>query len=51
MWYQQSQAIWKRIVIGAILWFGITKFGKNRFLKNGMFDSHDASYRDTTAHM
>ena len=51
MWYNVSQAIWKRILIAIVLWFAIAKFGKRRYLNQGMFDSHDASYRDTTAHM
>ena len=51
MWYVVSQAMWKRIILAMFLWFGIAKFGKRRYLNQGMFDSHDASYRDTTAHM
>ena len=51
MWYGVQQAIWKRILVGLFLWFAIVKFGKRRYLNQGMFDSHDASYRDTTAHM
>ena len=51
MWYGVANAMWKRIIVMVFLWFGICKLGKHKFLNQGMKDSHDASYRDTTAHM
>jgi hypothetical protein len=33
-----------------VLWFFFTKIAKNKFMNQGKKDSHDASYRDTTAH-
>lgn len=51
MWYMVSQVLWRRVVILTILWFLVNKIFKRRLLNQGQWDSHDASYRDTTAHM
>ncbi len=51
MWYQVSSAIWKRILIMIGLWFFVTRFAKKRYMNQGMFDTHDAQYRDTPAHL
>ena len=51
MWYQVSSAMWKRVLIMIVLWFFVTRFAKNRYMNQGMFDSHDAQYRETPAHM
>ena len=47
--YLIADAIWKRILIGAGLWFVINKFAKAKYLNNGAKDSHDISFRDNTA--
>ena len=51
MWYQVSSAIWKRILAMIVLWFFVTRFAKGRYLNQGNFDSHDASFRETPAHL
>jgi len=51
MWYQVSSAMWKRILIMMGLWFVITRFAKKRYLNQGNFDTHDASFRETPAHL
>ncbi len=50
MWYNVSEGIWKRVLVMIALWFFFTKIAKGRFMNQGMTDSHDASFRDTTAH-
>ena len=51
MWYQVSQAIWKRLFIAIGLWFFVTRFANKRYMKKNNTDSHDAHWRDTAAHM
>ena len=51
MWYYVSDAMWKRIIAGIFLYFFITKVAKHKFMNNGAKDSHDASWRDVSAHM
>ena len=51
MWYMFSEALWKRLLIGTALFFLTTKIFKHKFANRGKKDSHDASYRDTTAHL
>ena len=51
MWYQVSQAIWKRIFVTIGLWFFVTRFANKRYMKKNNNDSHDAHWRDTAAHM
>jgi hypothetical protein len=51
MWYQVSSAMWKRLIAMIGLWFLITRFAKDRYLNQGNFDSHDAQYRETPAHL
>ena len=51
MWYLVSTALWKRILVMIGLWFFVTRVAKKRFMNQGMFDSHDAQYRETPAHM
>ena len=46
-----SNSLYKRVIFGVLLWFFINKMAKNRLLNNGAKDSHDVSFRDTTAHM
>jgi hypothetical protein len=50
MWYNVSESIWKRLLVMVALWFFFTKIAKRKYMNQGMFDSHDASLRDTTAH-
>ena len=47
--YLVQDALWKRIIVGVFLWFLVNKIAKKRFLNNGAKDSHDGSFRDTTA--
>mmetsp|Transcript_17480 Transcript_17480/g.22136 ORF Transcript_17480/g.22136 Transcript_17480/m.22136 type:complete len:139 (-) Transcript_17480:141-557(-) len=49
--YQINNALYKRIIAGIFLWFLVNKMAKQRFLNNGAKDSHEVSFRDTTAHM
>ena len=49
--YMISNSMYKRIIFGVLLWFFINKMAKKRLLNNGAKDSHDVSFRDTTAHM
>jgi|DEB0MinimDraft_12_1074336.scaffolds.fasta_scaffold23573_5 hypothetical protein len=51
MWYGVYRALWQRVLIAIPLWFFITRVAKHRYVKNFNVDSHDASFRDTTAHM
>lgn len=39
MWYQVSNAIWKRILIMIALWVFITRYAKKRYLNQGNFDT------------
>jgi hypothetical protein len=50
MWYQVSQALWKRLFAAVVMWFFFTKIAKHKFMNNGAKDSHDSSLRDTTGH-
>jgi hypothetical protein len=50
-WYNISNAMWKRILVGTVLWFFVTRFAKDRYMKKNNVDSHDAHWRDTAAHM
>lgn len=51
MWYQVSNAMWKRILIMFGLWIFVTRVAKNKYMNQGNFDTHDASFRETPAHM
>lgn len=53
MWYNVSNAMWKRILVGVGLWFFITRIARDKFInkKKNNVDSHDAHWRDTAAHM
>ena len=51
MWYQVSNAMWKRILIMFGLWIFVTRVAKNKYVNQGNFDTHDASFRETPAHM
>jgi hypothetical protein len=51
MWYQVSNAMWKRILIMFGLWIFVTRVAKKRYMNQGNFDTHDASFRETPAHM
>ena len=39
MWYQVSNALWKRIFVMIGLWFFVTRVAKDRFMNQGMKDS------------
>jgi hypothetical protein len=51
MWYQVSNAMWKRILIMFGLWIFVTRVAKGKYMNQGNFDTHDASFRETPAHM
>ena len=51
MWYQVSSAMWKRILIMMGLWVFVTRIAKKRYMNQGNFDTHDASFRETPAHL
>lgn len=51
MWYQVSNAIWKRLLISIGLWFFVTRIANAKFMKKNNVDSHDTHWRDTAAHM
>ena len=51
MWYMVFNALWKRMLIAIPLWLFVTRIAKDRFMKKNNVDSHDACFRDTTAHM
>lgn len=51
MWYMVYRAVWTRFLWGIPLWFFIKKFRRDKMLKKYNYDSHDANYRDVTAHM
>ena len=51
MWYMVYRSLWKRLLVGIALWFFINRFASKRYLKKYNNDSHDAHWRDTTAHM
>lgn len=51
MWYGAYRAMWSRILVAIPLWFLITRIFKDKWMKKNNTDSHDASYRDVTAHM
>ena len=45
MWYQVSNAMWKRICIGVALWFFVTRIANKRFMKKyNNADSVTAGY-------
>ncbi|CDW82525.1 UNKNOWN [Stylonychia lemnae] len=51
MWYMVTSAMWKRIIVLAVAWILVTRIFKKKYMNQGMFDTHDTSLRDTTAHM
>jgi hypothetical protein len=51
MWYNVSSAMWKRILVMIVLWFFVTRVAQRKYMNQGMFDSHDAQYRETPAHL
>ena len=51
MWYYVSQAMWKRICGGIVLWFFVNKIAKSRYMNNGPKDTHDGALSDVAAHM
>ena len=51
MWYQISQATWRRVLGMIFFYFLMTKILKKRYMNKGADDSHDTSYRDTTGLM
>lgn len=51
MWYQVSSAMWKRILLLIGMWIFVTRVAKARYMNQGNFDSHDAQFRETPAHL
>ena len=51
MWYGVYKAIWHRLLVAIPLWFFLTRIAKDKYMKKNNNDSHDASFRDVTAHM
>ena len=51
MWYGVSQALWRRILFISVFFIFVTRIKRDRFMKKYNNDSHDAHWRDTTAHM
>ena len=51
MWYNISNALWKRLFFLVFFFFFVTRVKKSRFMKKYNNDSHDAHWRDTAAHM
>ena len=52
MWYNVYIALWKRLFAGVGLYFFFTKIAKERYMKKATnTDTHDANWRETTAHM
>eukprot|EP00352_Strombidinopsis_acuminata_P006656 CAMPEP_0176356044 /NCGR_PEP_ID=MMETSP0126-20121128/13735_1 /TAXON_ID=141414 ORGANISM="Strombidinopsis acuminatum, Strain SPMC142" /NCGR_SAMPLE_ID=MMETSP0126 /ASSEMBLY_ACC=CAM_ASM_000229 /LENGTH=94 /DNA_ID=CAMNT_0017708969 /DNA_START=121 /DNA_END=405 /DNA_ORIENTATION=- len=49
--YGISDAIGKRILAMIAFWFFVQKIAHKKYMNQGNFDSHDASWRDTPAHM
>ena len=49
--YMLSSALWKRVMLGFVLFMFINKFAKHKYLNNGAKDSHEVSFRDNTAHL
>ena len=50
MWYQVSQALYKRIFAMIFLWFFFTKIAKQRFMTVQAKDSHETSMADHPAY-
>ena len=51
MWYSIANVVWKRMFFLIFFFFFVTRFQKKRLMKKYNNDSHDAHWRDTTAHM
>ena len=49
--YGIADAIGKRILYLIAFWFLVTKIFPRKYMNQGNFDSHDASWRDSPAHM
>eukprot|EP00997_Jenningsia_sp_PLL12_P010194 NODE_7369_length_459_cov_50.521951_g6536_i0.p1 GENE.NODE_7369_length_459_cov_50.521951_g6536_i0~~NODE_7369_length_459_cov_50.521951_g6536_i0.p1 ORF type:complete len:133 (+),score=36.54 NODE_7369_length_459_cov_50.521951_g6536_i0:35-433(+) len=50
MWATYSQALWRRFVLGCILFILITRFFKKQLLnQNPNYDSHDPNWRQAPA--
>jgi hypothetical protein len=39
MWYQVSQAMWKRLLVMILLWAFVTRFAKKKYMNQGNFDT------------
>lgn len=39
MWYQVSQAMWKRVLVMILLWAFVTRFAKKKYMNQGNFDT------------
>jgi len=50
MWYNIYNAAWKRMLVMVAFFFFVTRIDR-RYMKRQYSDSHDASFRDTPAHM
>ena len=44
MWYQVSNATWKRIFVMIGLWFFVTRVAKGKYMNQGMFDTYVELY-------
>jgi len=51
MWYNISEALWRRIIFLIGAWFLLNKVFKDRFMNRGQIDTHEAHFRENTAHM
>ena len=47
MWYQISEAMWRRILLLTVSFFFFTRINPKRYMKKYNNDSHDAHMRDT----
>lgn len=49
MWYIYFRGLCYRLAVATFLLFFLNRFGKDRFLKKHMTDSHDACFREVMA--
>jgi len=52
MWYNVSEAVWRRVFAFIVFWFLVVKVFKHKYLNaQNHYDTHDAIWRDTVAHL
>ena len=39
MWYMVQNSLWKRVIVGIVLWIFVTRVAKDRYMNHGMFDT------------